>query len=362
MPNYLLYSPGVETIAPDEQETHQKIVDVMSKGTEITREKYGKSVRISHAKTNGVLKGKLVVEPNLPVELAQGLFAKPATYDVLIRLANAPGEYTDDSKLSTSRGLSIKVLGVTGSRLSGNATDDTQDFVLDTGKEFIAGGAKEFLQAFKPNAEIAPKLSDNVKGAVSTISRLTNEGLNAIGLNSEKLDFYGHPNIHPMAEAYYSQTAIRYGDYVAKLGVYPDMPNLDQLKENGFEPETPDAFREAISAYFKANPATFSVRTQLNSGLDDMPIENAQAKWSEELSPYQEVARITVPVQAGWDPALDGFIENFSFNPGNTLEAHRPLGSINRARLVAYKALATLRTSENTTTVSQITSIDKVPA
>ena len=47
MPNYLHYSDNVETIEPDEKETHGKIVEVMSKGDALTREKYGKSVRIS---------------------------------------------------------------------------------------------------------------------------------------------------------------------------------------------------------------------------------------------------------------------------------------------------------------------------
>ncbi|MBV9305965.1 MAG: hypothetical protein JOZ45_07490 [Acidobacteriaceae bacterium] len=55
---------------------------------------------------------------------------------------------------------------------------DTQDFVRDTGKEFVNSGAKAFLQAFKSNAKIAPRLSDAVKGAVSDISRVTNVALN----------------------------------------------------------------------------------------------------------------------------------------------------------------------------------------
>ena len=50
MPNYLLYSPDVEQPEPDEQETFQKIVDLMTEGQNLTREKYGRPIRISHAK------------------------------------------------------------------------------------------------------------------------------------------------------------------------------------------------------------------------------------------------------------------------------------------------------------------------
>ena len=47
MPNYLMYQDSIETIAPDENETMQKIVDVMTDGMEMARQKYGRSMRIS---------------------------------------------------------------------------------------------------------------------------------------------------------------------------------------------------------------------------------------------------------------------------------------------------------------------------
>ncbi len=361
MPNYLLYREDIETIEPDEAETHSKIIDVMTKGQNITREKYGKAVRISHAKAHGVLKGQLVIKSGLPSELAQGLFSQPGTHPALVRMAAAPGEYTDDSKLSTSRGMSVKVFDVKGPKLEGHIAD-TQDWVFDSSPEFFVGGAKAFLQAFKPNAEIAPKLSDNVKGAVSTVSRVTNQALDAVGLKSDKLGFYGHPIKHPLTEPYYSQTAYRYGDYVAKLGFFPDTPGLKELIDQEFDPETPDAFRDAMNAFFRTHPAEFSLRVQLNTGLDSMPIEDAQAKWAEDDSQYQEVARLILPMQTAWDPARDEFVEPLSFSPDHGLEAHRPLGSINRARRAAYAALSTLRRRENNQPIAEITSAEALLA
>ena len=93
MPAYLQYNSSVETIDADEQETFQKISDTMRDGMRHTREKYGKTPRVSHAKAHALLKGTLTVPAGLAPELAQGLFAKPATYDVLVRMATAPGEY-----------------------------------------------------------------------------------------------------------------------------------------------------------------------------------------------------------------------------------------------------------------------------
>ena len=361
MSNYLLYSDDLETIAPDENETKQKIVEVMTQGMESVREKYGRSVRVSHAKAHALLKGELTVGDGLPRELAQGLFANAGRYEVLVRMAQQPGELLDDSKLSTDRGMSVKVLGVTGPKLEGH-TAETQDWVFDVGKQFIANGMKEFLQAFKPNAEIAPKLSDTVKGAVSTAARAANTVLNAVGTDSEKLAFYGHPVVHPASEEYYSQTAFRYGDYVAKLGFFPVSAGLQALKEQPFDPKTPDALREAMNYFFATNPAEFDMRVQLNTGLAEMPIEEAQAKWSEEASQYQTVARLTIPVQTAWNPVKDGYFEDLSFSPGHSLAAHRPLGGINRARLLAYTMLAKRRLSDNGKTAQVPSTLEQVPA
>ena len=360
MPNYLLYRDDLETIAPDEEETKRKIVDVMTQGMELARAKYGRSVRVSHAKAHGLLKGELIVEGGLPAQLAQGMFAQPGRYQVLVRMAQQPGELLDDSKVSTDRGLSVKVLGVKGPKIEGH-TSDTQDWVFDVGKQFLASGMKEFLQAFKPNAEIAPKLSDSVKGAVSTVARATNSVLNAVGANSEKLAFYGHPIVHPMSEEYYSQVPFRYGEYVAKLGFFPATPGMEALKDQPFDPQTPDALREAMNTFFKSNPAEFDLRVQLNTGLETMPIEDAQAEWPETESQYQTVAKLIIPVQTAWDPAKDGYFEDLSFSPAHALAAHRPLGGMNRARLVAYRALADRRLADNGKTAEKPTTLEEVP-
>ena len=363
MPKYIAYRDDIETIETDEQETHAKIIQVMIDGMKNTREKYGTSVRISHAKAHGLLKGELTVNAGLAPELAQGLFARPGTHPVVVRLALAPGEYTDDSKVSTDRGMSIKVFNVDGPKLAPFEDITTQDFVIDSGKQFFVGGVKAFVQAFKPNAEIATKLSDDVKGVVSDVSRVTNAALNTLGMNSEKLAFFGHPKRHPLAEEYYSQTAFRWGQYVAKFGVVPVTPGLTELEALPFDPQTPDALREATVEFFRTHSAEFDFVVQLNTDLDKMSVEDAQAAWSEEESPYRPVARLVIPAQNAFDPARADIVDgNFSFSPAHSLAAHRPLGGINRARLVVYGALAALRRTANGRPTTEPASIDEIPA
>ena len=117
-----------------------------------------------------------------------------------------------------------------------------------------------------------------------------------------------------------------------------------------------------MNTFFKTNPAEFDLRVQLNTGLDEMPVENAQAEWPETESQYQTVARIVIPVQPAWDTLKDKYFEDITFSPAHALEAHRPLGGINRARLVVYKALADRRLADNGMTAKASAGNDAVPA
>lgn len=92
-----------------------------------------------------------------------------------------------------------------------------------------------------------------------------------------------------------------------------------------------------------------------------MPVEDAQAEWPETESQYQTVARLTIPVQTAWDPAKDGYFEDLSFSPAHALAAHRPLGGINRARLLAYQMLAARRLADNGKQVQVPSSLATVP-
>jgi len=60
-----------------------------------------------------------------------------------------------------------------------------------------------------------------VKSAVAATARNLNRVLHAFGTESAMADFFGHPYSHPLADSYFSQAPMRFGDYVAKLGAVP---------------------------------------------------------------------------------------------------------------------------------------------
>ena len=353
------YSKAVESVPEDEERTIDAILASMHRLQERTREKLGKAVRVSHAKAHGLAVGELTVLDNLPEPLAQGLFRPGARYPVIARLANVPGEIDSDA-VATQRGLALKLLDVEGEKLAGHDAA-TQDFVLDTGNRFAAGTAAQFLMNHRL-LEHAPQVPDALKAAVSTVSRMGNKALHHLGADSPTLDFFGHSRVHPMAEAYFSQAPIRYGDYLAKVAVVPLARAQRALAAMKIDAEDPDALRTATVDYLREHDAEFEVRVQLCTNLDSMPVEDASVEWPEDESPYQPVARLSFARQEAFSDARRDFVDGLSFCVSHSLKAHRPLGSIMRARLRAYPAMSRLRRETNGTPLGEPISINNVPA
>lgn len=94
-----------------------------------------------------------------------------------------------------------------------------------------------------------------------------------------------------------------------------------------------------------------------------MPVEDASAEWGEDESPYQTVARLRFPRQDAFTPERRAHVdEALSFCVSHSLAAHRPLGSINRARLRAYPEMARLRREAGGHPVREPRSIAEIPA
>ena len=53
VPDDVAYRDDIETIDPDEQETHAKIIQTMTDRRHISREKHGKSLRIARKRHGG---------------------------------------------------------------------------------------------------------------------------------------------------------------------------------------------------------------------------------------------------------------------------------------------------------------------
>jgi hypothetical protein len=353
------YSPSVETTEPDESETAEALMKEMRKISETTLKDEGHAIRSVHAKSHGILDGRLVVEPGLPPELAQGLFARTGEYEVVMRFSTIPGDLLDDS-VSTPRGLGLKVMGVGGERLAGSEGATTQDFVLVNGPVFAAPNGKVFLANLKLLGATTDK-AEGVKKVVSALNRGLEHVVEAFGNKSANLTTMGgQPETHILGETFYSQVPLRWGDYIAKVAVAPSSEALKALTGEHLHIDgVPDALRQSMIDFFAENGGEWVIQAQLCTDLDDMPVEDAHKRWDEDTSPYRTVGRIVVPPQTAWSESRSAAVDDgMAFSPWHSLAAHRPLGQIMRLRRPAYEAGARFREVNNGAPITEPRSFD----
>lgn len=343
------FSPSVERPDADEAKTTEALIATLRYINEKTFAEGGHAIGSVHAKTHGILQGYLEVDAGLPHDLAQGLFAKPGRYPVVMRFSTIPGDILDDS-VSTPRALPIKVIGVEGERLEGSEGDVTQDFVLNNGPAFGAPNPKRFLARLRLLARTTNR-AHRLKKILSAVMRQVQKVIVVITgrPNSTVATLGGHPQTHILGDTFYSQAPLRFGDFIAKISVAPKSPELKALTRSPLNVNgVPYGLREAVLDFFKKNGGVWEVQAQFCTDLEHMPIENAAVVWSEEVSPYQRIARITVKPQLAWSEVRSSAVDDgMSFTPWHGLAGHRPLGGIMRVRKAAYEAAKKFRAERN---------------
>jgi heme peroxidase len=352
---YLRYSDRLEQPAPDEDLDIAGIVEKLRRANERVYRKYGRALRDAHAKSHAILRGELTVYADLPPELRQGLFAKPVRYQVISRLSSTSGVIRSD-QVRGVHGLGMKlldvtkVLGVPAERCLVDDTSDTQDFLFVTHKEFPFKDVKDYAGQGMRMAELLVWLSDwQLSALISALSIAKRvAGVFAVPLPLPMQVFIA-PNDNMLGMEFYSAAPIRWGSYVAKFKVVPHSDNVKRLAGQPLSRTAgPDAYRDMMVDFFSAEAAEYELCAQLCTDLGTMPIEDATVEWPESLSPYVPVAKLTYPVQNPYTDARQYFgDEVLSFNSWRGLNAHRPLGPINRMKLRVYDASSQFRHRKN---------------
>ena len=359
----LPYQPSYEVPEEHEAETTQSLLDSLNKIGDVTLKDEGFATRTVHAKNHGLLVGELEVLGGLPDTLAQGLFAQPGTYPVVLRFSTIPGDQLHDN-VSLPRGMALKVIGVPGPRLPGSEDDTTQDFILVDGPAFLAPGPKAFAANLKPLAASTDK-AEGSKHALSVVLRGAEKVVEALGGQSGKLiALGGHPVTNLLGEDYFSQVPLLWGDYMAKVSVVPSSQGLKAHKGEKLTlgADHPDALREAVSAHFARDGAEWDFRVQLCTDLEKMPIEDASVEWKEADSPFVAVGKLRFGPQESWrgQASIDQEAR-MAFSVWHGIAGHRPIGAVQRVRKAVYKLMQARRARENGVTLVEPTSLDDLP-
>ena len=344
----LPYAPTYETLEDGEHETNGEMQETFQEILDITAKDEGRAVRSVHAKSHGILTGRVDILPDLPPEYAQGMFARPGSHAALARVSTNPGDILHDS-IGLPRGMALKILDVAGDRLPGSEDSHVQDFLMINAPTFNAADGADFLRNLKLLAKTTDR-AEWAKRGLAAVLRGAEKLVEVTGHESALLQSMGGAaNVHPLGETYYTATAYRYGDYMAKFSLAPISDSLTALTGEIVDTAgRPDALREEVASAMQKGDGVWELRVQLCRDIAAMPIEDATVAWDEDLSPYVPVARFTVPAQTGWSEARAHRVDDcMRFSPWNGLAAFQPIGRINRIRQDSYDQSANFRSRVN---------------
>ena len=345
--NPIPYTPDIEVAAEDELALTEQIVEQMAASSRCAFERHRHAIRDAHAKSNGLLKGELIIHPDLPEELRQGVFAQPRTYQVVARLSSAPSDIHSD-EIPAARGFALKIIGVDGERLAPEIGGHNQDFLMVNFPALAFGTIakyKRMLTLLEANSH-APDTFQRLVAGTAHGAKQVLESLG--GTPGATLDGLARDNHHPLGETYHTQAALRFGAYIAKLSLQPSSDSVRRLTGQPVDNVQYASMRDVIHSHFAAQGAEYTLCAQLCTDLEQMPVEDAAIAWPEQLSPQRPLATLRFAPQSTAHPERQVYGDDvLSFNPWNGIAAHQPLGGIMRIRRAAYERSTAFRHAMN---------------
>lgn len=340
-----------------------------------------------HPKDHGCVTAKFKVEDKLAEEFRVGVFAKPGQqFDALIRFSNADvAPEKDDSSINPtgtvghgSRGMAVKLLGVTGTPLMPTKGPLTQDFLMINQPVFAFANVEDY----EALSEVLLRDKDNPKGF---FARVASADQNVSG-RAKRTFFivqciasavltpppavspvpptataYQPPPTSPVDNRYFSAAPFLFGaDRVMKYSAKPVAPASGSPSAADISAD-PNYLRTGLRNRMAeggddTQNIVFKFQVQVRdakslAGKIDTEIEDVCVEWKEDQHPFVTVATITIPPQDFDSAERKALCEDLIFSPWHGLVEHRPLGGINRLRRDVYVASAGLRHAQPTPTL-----------
>ena len=324
---------GEAAMTQDVIQTAVRIVDQHRENTRYLRD--------AHAKAHGCVKAEVQVLPDLTTELRQGVFSEPGkTWQATMRLSNG-NAYPQFDSIRDARGMALKLLDVPGKQLLGDQQRrGEQDFVMFSHPNFFVSDVAEYRQNVAAQAD-GKKLMAFFPGWDPRTWQVRHLFIALATLSPAPQS--------PTQTTYFSVSPYKFGEANAKFRVMPDPDSCPTYSLPAQNQKLPNFLRNALNQQLSTDrvPACFVLQVQRQDPSRYMPIEDTSIAWGESDAPFETVARIILPAQDFDTPALNLQCDNQSFNPWFGLEAHRPIGGINRLRKAVYEAVSDYLHSRN---------------
>lgn len=303
-------------------------------------------------KTQSILKGTLAVPDDLPSHLRQGLFSQGGTYPVVARYANEP-VWLQPDMAPGPRGLGLKIFNVQGERIDspGNDKLNTQDFMFNNAPMLELTDVDTCLEIM----QLREKYFDSpAKLALANTARTD-------AMRQEAS--FALPSANIISMPMYTQSAFRYGQYYGHIALFPATEPMKASTQKPPSDAPPHVLSDWLTDFYLDNDAVYDVRIQLGTDPVHHPTEDASVVWDEKTAPYQTIGTLCFPRQNDtMKPERRTFWEDhMRLNPWKGLEAHRPLGSVNRLRGHVYVQSEKQRSRLNASEIVDVMSIDQIP-
>lgn len=339
-----------ESIPDDEAQSIEAIATGAAAGLNSTFKPDTVATRDAHAAHQGCVKARFKVNEGLSDELKQGIFAddasgKPRQYKAWVRYSSGSGKPQPDF-IPDGRGMAIKVIGVDGPRAALEKVFEkrTQDFLMINFPQFFVKNAKDYVDFNRDRAAFIASHPDaaQIIGAMGrqfVTSPLETQffSMTPISLGARAIKYSARP-----CEAAQS---MKIGD----LDLVPLVTTLMSIKGPA---DFPNHLGELApyASYLKTGMTTqlaekdycFDFMVQFQDDAEKSPVEDPTVRWNGEFHP---VAKVFIPKQSF--AGNDEFCQNLSMTPWHALEAHRPLGGIQRVRRKVYGVISELRHQHN---------------
>lgn len=299
------------------------------------------SRRAQHGKHHGCVAATFTIHDKLPSHVRAGIFAKPGTYNALLRFSN--GDRFDDRKTDI-HGCAIKLLHVPGKKLlPGREGETTHDFLLVDHPTFFTSSLKEYTTFNRHFCAVQAARRNRTYLVSAAVGLFYLKVVNPSLFRAIR-KFANQVLCSPLATHYWSTVPYMLGDqivqYVARSNQYqPERDRTPVAHEDGI--------RHALEEDLAAGPTSFDFCVCVQSDPNAQPVEDPTAMWCKGGAKDDcliPLARIEIAKEAENQRALG---ESLVYSPWHAIEAHRPIGHINRARLAVYETLARLRQKAN---------------
>jgi hypothetical protein len=279
--------------------------------------------------------GNFIVHDNLPKHLAQGMFAQPGSYDVIMRYSSLTPKIVPDN-VPAPRGIGMKIFGVEGEKIWGEDRK-TQDFTFNNYPVLELrdpATTYDISDALERNWDNLPKFAEEQSKRVDA---------DVATLGSQL------PRQHMVAMPEYSQSAYRFGDYVAKFGVFPLGEEQIKLRSTEIKESDPkNVLSQGLRSFHMEHKVSYSFCAQLLQDLSEQPVDDIGIEWDPEKYPFERIATLEFPPQDSWLPEFRVWWDDrITVNSWHGLKVHQPLGSTNRMRRVVYAESRKLRLNIN---------------